>query len=114
MAFNRASLEPLFGGANGMIWRYVTTDTLSSANVGNVMDTSATRTTGAQGTGSGYWNAASDLVRPFDVILAMNSGISIISGVANAASPHCSVWVVSAADTNGVSVVCATGNLAKQ
>ena len=117
MPFNVASLEYIGGGAVGSLWRYVTTDNLSSANVGDVMDNSGSKPakTDLNSGHDGYWNNATLVnIRPFDLIFAMNSGSALIGATPNQASPNMSVWVVSGADSNGVSVACASGFINKQ
>jgi len=107
MAFNRASFEYIGGGAVGSIWRYVTTDNLSTANIGDVMDNS--QSAAVAGTTwdhhHGYWNDAFTYfhIRPYDLIFCINS-----------TSPNVSIWAVTAADANGVSLSCASGYIAKQ
>ena len=107
MAFNRASFEYIGGGANGAIWRYVTTDNLSTANVGDVMNNiqSAPVSGDTWNHHHGYWNDAFTYfhVRAFDMIFAVNHS-----------SPTVTTWVVNAADANGVSVACASGYIRRQ
>ena len=104
MAFNSASFEYMGGGAVGSIWRFVTTDNLSTANVGDVMDASGDAAI-QQSDGTGYWNDAFNNfgIRPYDLVIAINSS-----------SPNVSFWVCNAADANGVSLACASGFIAKQ
>ena len=104
MSFNVASFEYLGGGAVGSIWRYVTTDNLSTANVGDKMDTDNENAI-QQNDGTGYWNDAFTKcgIRPYDLVIAINSS-----------SPNVSFWVCNAADSNGVSLSCASGFMAKQ
>lgn len=104
MAFNRASFEYIGGGAIGSIWRYVTTDNLSTANAGDEMGYCGGASTDQEDK-SGYWNDAFTYynIRPYDLIIAMNH-----------TSPHCALLVVSAAAASAVTCVFASGNMPKQ
>lgn len=106
MAFNRASFEYISGGARGSIWRAIVSDNLSTANVGDRMDNRQSAPVhGCQDHPWNFWGDAYTYfgLRPYDVIFCINGS-----------SPHCGIWVVEAADSNGVSVINCNGAINHQ
>lgn len=114
MSFNVASMEYIGGGAGGALWRFVTTDNLSTANIGDVMDTSGAVAVGPSD-GTGYWNNATEVnIRPGDAVLVISNAATAIVGGQIAYQCVANLWTCFGANSNGVSMVCGTGFIVKQ